>query len=127
MKSTATRVVFNEPVVVEIASPTPAERGANMDYAAITAMCTEARKKGFGDNAIVVRRNIQIHEMRQAHQWGVVKDLRSYRMAGGSSYIPLLVSWLKDNTQTQEWPDDLLVVHPGLDWQVMDARMKAQL
>lgn len=122
-----TMVVFNTPVEEHIAGPEPVERGANMDHAAIQELVAEMRKVGLGDHAIVVRRNEQLHAMRQANNWGLVRDMRTFRSGVNGPYIPLLIVWLKDGFVTQEWPDAVVVVHPALEWQEMDKRLKAQL
>lgn len=126
-KTNKTTVVFNEPVSEFIPSKEPIPRGANMDHSEITALVAEMKQKGLGDNAIVVRRNNMMHEMRSPKNWGIIRDMRTYRQGYSGVYIPLLICWLDDGHVTQDWPEDILVVHPALEWQAMDARFKSQL
>lgn len=120
-----TKVVFNAPEVEDILPPAPEDRSAGMDYAAITALCGKMREQGLGDAAIVTRKDQQLHEMRLPLNWGVVKDMRTYR--GTSPYVPLLIIWFKDGSASQMWPDDVIVIHPYVDYQTMERRIREQL
>lgn len=119
-------VLFNEPIEEEIKGPEPEERGKFLTHVQIQEIVAEAKHKGFGDGAIVVRRGQQFYEMRQPSQWGVVRDLKTFRN-GGAPYIPLFICWLKNGDTEYLWPEDLMVVHPAVEWSDMDKRFRAQM
>jgi hypothetical protein len=120
-------VVFNEPITEFITGPEPAIRGENWDHAAITELVHKMKAVGLGDGAIVVRRDKNLFEMRSAPNWGIVRDMRTYRQTPNTVYFPLLIAWFKDGTVSNLWPDEICVVHHAIDWQDMNKHLTEQM
>lgn len=127
VSTTETNVAFNEPITEHIKGPAPTVRGEGMDHSEIMELVNKMKAVGFGDGAIVTRRNQNLYEMRSAPNWGMVRDMRTYRQTPLTVYWPLQVVWFTDGELSYHWPDELVVVHAAMDWQDMNKHLQAQL
>lgn len=118
VSSTSSRVFFDPPVFGQINPPVSMGRSVDLSYQEIQALCKKLRELGWEHRAIVVRRKLYssgqpaTYDMSQWKAWGCVQELRTFSLQH-RPYIPLKVQWT-DGTETDEWPNDLFLIHAAV-------------
>jgi hypothetical protein len=108
----STHVLFNAPVEQEIVPPKPPAIGIGMNQQQIVAYLKEAKEDGFAENSIVVRRSMQMYPRRRCWNWGIIKNVNTYKPIGmAPDWLPYDVVWFESGKLEHMWAEELLLVH----------------